>query len=210
MEENIAILIADLSGYTALTETHGPVTAADMIDKFLDIVKDCLAGDSKLHQRVGDEVMIISASPDQLISTAIMLIRNCAKEHHFLQLHGGLHYGKVLIRNDHYFGSPVNLTSRIANKASKGTFWCSSGFVNALSNPRAFTFSPKEKHSFKNISEETDVFELVIENTTSFHIDPVCRMVIHKKENAIPHPEKENILFCSADCLDIYIRNKPF
>jgi adenylate cyclase len=210
MEQNIAILIADLSGYTALTETHGPVTAADMIDKFLGIVKDSLAGDSQLHQRVGDEVMIISSSPDQLISTAIMLIQNCSKEHHFLQLHGGLHYGKVLKRNDHYFGSPVNLTSRIASKASKGTFWCSSAFTNALSNPGAFTFSSKAKHSFKNISEDTDVFELVMENTNFFHIDPVCRMLIHKKENAIPHPEKENILFCSADCLDIYMRNKSY
>jgi class 3 adenylate cyclase len=27
MEENIAILMADLSGYTALTETHGAVSA---------------------------------------------------------------------------------------------------------------------------------------------------------------------------------------
>src|SRR5450432_120822 len=152
MEQNIAILIADLSGYTALTETHGPVTAADMIDKFLDIVKDCLVGDCKLHQRVGDEVMIVSNSPDQLISTAIMLIQNCSKEHRFLQVHGGLHYGKVLKRNSHYFGSPVNLTSRIASKATKGTFWCSSGFINVLSNPEAFTFSTKEKHSFKNIS----------------------------------------------------------
>ncbi|MEP6949082.1 MAG: hypothetical protein ABI863_07415 [Ginsengibacter sp.] len=80
--------------------------------------------------------------------------------------------------------------------------------MNALSNPGAFTFSSKEKHSFKNISEETDVFELMIENTNSFHIDPVCRMLIHKKENAIPHPGKESILFSSADCLDIYIKNK--
>jgi adenylate cyclase len=208
MEQNIAILIADLSGYTALTETHGPATAADMIDKFLKIVEDCLVGDSKLHQRVGDEVMIVSTSADQLISTAIMLLQNCSKEHHFLQVHGGLHYGKVLKRNNHYFGSPVNLTSRIANKATKGTFWCSSGFMNVLSNPGAFTFSSKEKQSFKNISEEIDVFELMIENSNSFHIDPVCRMLIHKKENATPHPYEQNIFFCSNDCLDIYIRNK--
>jgi adenylate cyclase len=205
MEETVAILIADLSGYTALTETHGPATAADMIDKFLDIVENCLGGDSNLHQRVGDEVMIVSPTPDHLISTAIMLIQNCSKEHHFLQVHGGLHYGKVLKRNNHYFGSPVNLTSRIAGKANKGTFWCSSGFVNELSNSPEFTFSTKGKHRFKNVSEEIEVFELMIQNTNSFHIDPVCRMLIHKKENAIPHPSEKNIFFCSTDCLYIYI-----
>jgi adenylate cyclase len=208
MEQNLAILIADLSGYTALTETHGPATAADMIDKFLAIVKDSLVGDSKLHQCVGDEVLIISSSPDQLISTAIMLIQNCSKEHHFLQVHGGLHYGKILIRNNHYFGSPVNLTSRIANKATRGTFWCSSGFINELSNPAGFTFSSKGKHNFKNVSEETDVFELMIENTNSIHIDPVCRMLIYKKETATPHPYEQGVFFCSADCLEIYINSK--
>ena len=208
MEENIAILIADLSGYTALTESHGAATAADMIDKFLDIVEDCLVDDSKLHQRVGDEVMIVSSSPDQLISTASMLIQNCSNEHHFLQVHGGLHYGKVLKRNNHYFGSPVNLASRIANKANKGTFWCSSAFISELSNLTAFAFSSKGKYSFKNVSEEIEVFELMIEKTNAFHIDPVCRMLIHKKETATPHPYEQNTFFCSSDCLDIYIRSK--
>jgi adenylate cyclase len=207
MEQNIAILIADLSGYTALTETHGATTAADLVDKFLEIVDESLVGYSKLHQRVGDEVMIVSASPDHLISTAIMLIQNCSREHNFLQVHGGLHYGRMQKRNNHYFGSPLNLTSRIAGKANKGTFWCSSEFVNALSNRSAFIFSSKGKQSFKNVSEESEVFEIMIENPDSY-IDPVCRMLIYKKETATPHPHEQNIFFCSPDCLDIYIRNK--
>lgn len=208
MEQNIAILFADLSGYTALTETHGPATAADMIDKFVEIVKASLVGVSRLHQSIGDEVLIVSKSPEHLLSTAIMLIINCCKEQHFLQVHGGLHYGKILKRNDNYFGSPINLTSRIANKANKGTFWCSSDFISELSNAAAFTFASKGKHNFKNVSDEIDVFELMIENTNTFHIDPVCRMLIHKKESATPHPHEQNIFFCSADCLDIYIRTK--
>lgn len=208
MEQNIAILIADLSGYTALTETHGAATAADLVDKYLEIVYESIVGDSKLHQRVGDEVMIVSVSPDHLISTAIMLIQNCSKEHLFLQVHGGLHYGRILKRNDHYFGSPLNLTSRIAAKANNGTFWCSAEFVNALSDRSSFKFCSKGKHTFKNVSEENEVFELVIEHSNFFHVDPVCRMLIHKKETAIPHPHEQNIFFCSENCLDIYMRNK--
>ncbi|MGZ4049308.1 MAG: adenylate/guanylate cyclase domain-containing protein [Bacteroidia bacterium] len=206
MEQSLAILIADLSGYTALTETHGPETAADMVDIFVKIVGNCLVGDTVLHQRVGDEVMIVSNSPDELLSTAIMLIQNCYKQHRFLQLHGGLHYGKVLKRNSHYFGSPVNLTSRIAGEANRGTFWCSSEFIKALLNPGIFRFQSKGKHNFKNVSEEIEVFELVIENTGFFYVDPVCRMLIHKKENAVPHPNDSNIFFCSTNCRDIYLR----
>ena len=204
MEQKLAILIADLSGYTALTETHGPDTAADMIDKFLSIVENCLTGDCALHQRVGDEVLIVSQSPDHLLTTAVMLMQKCAAEHHFLQLHGGLHYGNLLKRNDHYFGSPLNLTSRIASKASKGSFWCSQDFRNELSNASHLTFSSKGKHQFKNVSGEMEIFEINVEDSTTFDIDPVCRMVIQKRENAIPHPTQKNIYFCSEDCLYIY------
>src|SRR6478672_10774878 len=117
MEENIAILMADLSGYTALTETHGAISAADLIDKYIQIVEDCLVGDSHLKERTGDQVMIVSASPDCLLSTAVTIMKNTSQEENFLQVHGGLHYGNVLKRNNSYFGSAINLTARIAAKA---------------------------------------------------------------------------------------------
>ena len=73
MERDIAILIADLSGYTALTETHGSFAAADFIDKYIQIVENCLVGDSELHERTGDEIMIVSSTSDFLLSTPLMI-----------------------------------------------------------------------------------------------------------------------------------------
>ncbi|KIC91658.1 hypothetical protein [Flavihumibacter sp. ZG627] len=49
MEKNIAIVMAALSGYTALTETHGSATAANLIDQFIQIVERCLVGDTRIH-----------------------------------------------------------------------------------------------------------------------------------------------------------------
>ncbi|HKR04575.1 MAG TPA: adenylate/guanylate cyclase domain-containing protein [Bacteroidia bacterium] len=203
MEQNLAILIADLSGYTALTEAHGSTTAADLVDKFIEITNDCLCGDSHLHSRTGDEVVLISTSADDLVTTAILMMQKTTSEGNFLQLHGGLHYGKILKRNNNYFGTTINLASRIANKANPGTFWCSEEFINALSEKTAFTFHARDKHSFKNLSEEKEMFELLIESDLC-HIDPVCRMLINDTEKAIPHPDKKNIFFCSAGCLEIY------
>lgn len=204
MEQNIAILIADLSGYTALTETHGSIMAADTIDRYLEMVKECLAGDSILHQVVGDEVLIVSSSPDDLICTAIMLIQKCSVEHNFLQLHGSLHYGKILKRNNNYFGATINVASRIAARASKGTFWCSDKFVNALADKTKFTFRSQGKQNFKNVNDGNEVLELILENTYPFYIDPVCRMLIYKKEIYVPHPGAD-IFFCSHHCREIYI-----
>jgi len=209
MEKNIAILIADLSGYTALTETHGSHAAADLIDKYIGIVDKCLVGDSKLHERTGDEVMIVSESPDFLLATTLMIAKNTANEENFLQVHGGLHYGKILQRDNNYFGSAINLTSRIAAKANAGTFWCSEEYVNVLSDKYTCTIESKGNHFFKNISQSKEVFELSIEKRDTFYIDPVCRMLILDTQNALSHPNDGNLFFCSSDCLEIYKRNQP-
>jgi adenylate cyclase len=202
--QHIAILMADLSGYSALTETHGALSAADLIDKYLAIVNVCLVGDSKLTERVGDEVMIISSSPDHLLSTAALIIQHTSKEDNFLQVHGGLHYGEVLERNNSFFGSTINLTSRIAKKASPGTFWCSEDFVQALTEPSLFTLTPKGKHQFKNFAGEKAIAELAADFQPSFYVDPVCHMLILNTQTATKDPGAEEIYFCSPSCLDIY------
>jgi adenylate cyclase len=210
MEKSLAILMADLSGYTALTETHGSVSAADLIDKYISIAENCLVGNSMIHQRTGDEIMFVSDSPDCLLATAIRLEAGTASEENFLQVHGGLHYGKVLKRGGNYFGTALNLASRIAAKAAPGTFWCSADFVNSLTRNPGCTFNSKGKHFFKNISEEKEVFEIWTEKAKPGYIDPVCRMLILNPQNAIPHPDKEDLYFCSLNCLGIYTENnKP-
>src|SRR3954449_6561479 len=141
MEQNIAILIADLSGYTALTETHGASSAADLIDKYIEIVNNSLVGNSYLHERIGDEVMIVSDSPDNLLSTAVVLLQNALQEYKFLQIHGALHYGKVLKRNNSFFGSTINLTSRIASQAKPGIFLCSDDFLSVMTDNNVCSFN---------------------------------------------------------------------
>lgn len=207
MEKNVAILMADLSGYTALTETHGSVSAADLIDKYIHIAENCLVGDSKLHQRTGDELMFISDSPDSLLATALKLEANTVREENFLQVHGGLHFGKVLKRADSYFGSAVNLVSRIAAKAVAGTFWCSDEFVNSIKDKSICTFKSKGNHFFKNINGEKEVFELSIKKIKVSYIDPVCRMLILNPQNAIHHPNQDELYFCSSQCLELYREN---
>jgi adenylate cyclase len=208
MEHNLAILIADLTGYTALTDVHGAYTAADLIERFIGITESCLVGDSHLHQRTGDEILIISSSADNLVSTAAMLLQQTSGEDRFLQLHGGLHYGPLLKRNESYFGNTINLASRIASKATPGTFWCSDEFVNALENKSPYSFNPKGEFSFKNINKEKEVFELVVDHCTSFHVDPVCKMLICDTKKATQHPDLPDSFFCSPECMEIYLNRK--
>ena len=204
MEESIAILMADLSGYTALTEVHGASSAADLIEKYVEIVQGCLVGDCKMKERTGDEIMIVAASADALLRTALNIMKNTSAEENFLQVHGGLHYGRVLSRKSSYFGSAINVTARIAAAANPGTFWCSGDFIDALMDKETFRFQPKGRYKFKNLSEEKEIAEIADAYTLPYLIDPVCRMLIRDRSAAIPHPENGHLFFCSQTCRDLF------
>jgi YHS domain-containing protein len=111
---------------------------------------------------------------------------------------------KVLKRNNSYFGSAINVTARIAAKASPGTFWSSKEFINALTDKSLFKFQSKGQHRLKNISEEKEIVELVDKQSDLVFVDPVCKMLILNKSIAKQHPEKREVFFCSQACLDIF------
>jgi class 3 adenylate cyclase/YHS domain-containing protein len=207
MEQDLAILIADLSGYSAMTEIHGSFSAADMIDKYINIVNDSLVGDSFLHERVGDEVMILSPSPENLLRTAEILCKNLSEENHFLQIHAGLHYGQLLKRGNGFFGSALNIASRIASLAQPGTVCCSETFLRKLNPVSASNFKSIGQSSFKNISEPLEIFELDRAYIIDFHIDPVCRMIVFDHSKSFSHPTDPKKVFCSEECKQIYMAN---
>lgn len=207
MEEHIAILMSDLSGYTALTEIHGATSAADLIDRYITIVESCLVGDCHLQERTGDEVMVVSSSPHNLLLTAFEIIHHTSNEPYFLQIHGGLHYGNILRRNNRFFGSTINLVSRIAAKAAPGTFWCSREFLQEIPEHKSSWVSVGN-HTFKNINKGMELFELGNVNLDPPYIDSVCRMVLLELDHAVKHPEKEGVFFCSHTCLKVYMEQQ--
>jgi len=95
-------LIADLSGYTAMTEVHGAYSTAQAVAKFKKIVKKSLEANSELIENVGDEVVILSDQAESIIKTAILLLEESERETYFPRIHIGIDYGSYLKDNGHY------------------------------------------------------------------------------------------------------------
>lgn len=212
METPLAILMADLSGYTALTEVHGAEKAADLVERFLGIVNRSLVGDCRLHERVGDQVMIISASPEALAYTATALFERAHDEEGFLPLHAGLHYGPVVQNSAGLFGSAVNTTARIVAAAERGKMLCSNAFLEQLPPDHPFVVSARGPHHFKNLQHPVELYELhcCISNLSrQFVTDPVCRMLIARPEKAVQLRAGDTVYyFCSDRCREIWKGNR--
>jgi adenylate cyclase len=177
METSIAILMADLSGYTAMTHAHGGASAAKIVQKYMQMVEQSLVGSSKVFQRIGDQVVITSANADDILETARQLNRLINDEHHFLPIHVGLHYGTVFIEDGNLFGSTINIAARIMNFAQRGQILCSSHFLLQLNDQTSFKSVGLQR--LKNVVEDYELFEhLTVKNQITFLIDPVCHMQI--------------------------------
>jgi len=196
--------MADLTGYTAMTEIHGGASAAKIVSKYMQLVEQSLCGRTQIVQRIGDQVVVLSEVPIDIVATGEKLLTT-AHKHHFLSIHIGIHYGPILIADGNLFGSPINVASRIMNLASRGQILCSSAFVNTIPNGSSFKFVSTGKHKLRNVLGHIEIFELSTTQSNPFHIDPVCHMLVDPaKEDHVVTYQNETFHFCSSHCMTLF------
>jgi class 3 adenylate cyclase len=112
---------ADLSGFTALTQALTPEQLSVLLNEFAGTVTDVVHADGgRVVKFIGDEVMWVSASPEQLAKAALDLVDHPRAREEGLQVRAGLAFGSVLAINGDYFGNPVNLAARLVAAACPG------------------------------------------------------------------------------------------
>ena len=210
MDRELAILMADLTGYTAMTDVHGGESAARIVRKYMELVDRALVGKARLVQRVGDQVVIVSDTADDAAATALYLTELASQEEQFLSIHAGIHYGSIFEENGSLFGSTINVASRIMTLADHGQILCSSSLVSKIVNKPQFTFKGFGCHKLKNVMQEVEVFELHSTNLSDErHIDPVCHMLIDpSRGDYVVTIDDQTYHFCSEHCRNLF-QNSP-
>lgn len=207
MEKDLAILIADLTGYTAMTEIHGGVSASEIVDRYVVLVNESLIGDSYLAERIGDQVVVCSTDVDNLALTALQLNDLTRRENLFLLIHAGIHYGKIVEKDGHFFGSTINTAARIAATAKGGQVLCSESFVNQLRIKESYTLSEVGVFEFKNMISKIRIFEIIsaIPLEQPLLRDPICHMLITAPTEELTYRYQGQIVhFCSKQCLNAF------
>jgi class 3 adenylate cyclase len=112
---------ADLSGFTALTQTLTPAELSTMLTEFGATVSDVVHADGgRVVKFIGDAVMWVSSNPERLAKAAIDLVDHPRAREEGLEVRAGLGYGQILAINGDYFGNAVNLAARLVAAASPG------------------------------------------------------------------------------------------
>lgn len=111
----------DLSGFTALTQMLTPAELSTLLNGFSATVSDVVHADGgRVVKFIGDAVMWVSPSAEQLAQAALDLVDHPLAREVGMQVRAGLGYGEILAINGDYFGNAVNLAARLVAAASPG------------------------------------------------------------------------------------------
>jgi class 3 adenylate cyclase len=159
----VAILLADISGSTPLYEAVGDAQAQRLIGAELTRLQAAIqgAGGVCIRQK-GDDVLGYFAEPGKaLAAVRAMLARPGDRA---LRIHGGLHYGQIVLASGDIFGEAVNLTARLASLANAGEAILSRSFVDRLPRREAAALRPLDRIRLKGISSPIEVYSFVDED----------------------------------------------
>lgn len=151
----ISLCFIDLTGFTRFTEEEGDAEAFSVIERFTEAVEATLPPEAGIVKTIGDEVMVVSPDPVTLAEWAVG----------FLALFDdrpkprvGIHYGEAVFRDGDYFGSQVNLTHRVVNRALGGEVLVTESVGEAIGEHQDLELDSLGEVDLKGFPEPTPLF----------------------------------------------------
>jgi class 3 adenylate cyclase len=171
---SLTFLFTDLKGSTVLYERVGDLAAFDLVRAHFHVLHDIVAAEhGAVVKTIGDAVMATFHSPDRAVAAALRMREamqklNTDRGSEDLQLKIGIHEGPCLavVLNDRqdFFGSTVNIASRVQGLATSQAILATGTIVeNAQS---AALLAAKglvpvaEQRALRGIANEYAVYEI--------------------------------------------------
>jgi adenylate cyclase len=131
LERPPAMCFLDITGYTRLTQERGDEAAAQLAGRLSLLVRRAsVARGGKPVKWLGDGVMMWFREPGPGVVAALDMVDG-VREAGLPPAHVGLHAGPILFQEGDYFGTTVNVASRIAEYARPGEVLVSQAVVDA-------------------------------------------------------------------------------
>jgi adenylate cyclase len=116
-----AVAFADLVGFTELGESAGVEELTSVAAQLSRLAGEVVEAPVRLVKVIGDAVMLVSPEPGPMVAATLELVER-AEEHEALpQLRAGVAYGPAVNRWGDWFGSTVNVASRLTARARPGS-----------------------------------------------------------------------------------------
>lgn len=203
----VAVLFADLVGFTALTEAHGDEEAARAAIRLLELTHAAYDGQAVLVKSIGDGVMVVFDDVDAAVSAGLGLSHAALVEPRFLGLRVGIDAGSAVQRHGDVFGATVNLASRVADEAAAGQVLVTGAVRDRLDRAADLELAELGPTSLRHVRDPVDLVE--VREAGRVHdvaVDPVCRMQVPDEapEAVEQVVAGRTVRFCSRPCARLF------
>lgn len=155
----VTIAFADLVGFTRLGEGVPPEDLEKLAHRLTDLAREVAVPPVRYIKSIGDEVMLVSADPVAMLDALMDLVDAADADGDLPALRVGVATGMAVSRAGDWFGSPVNLASRITGTARPGSILVSEATMAAIAaDDDRFAWSFAGARRLKGIKDDVKLF----------------------------------------------------
>jgi adenylate cyclase len=153
----VAVCFADMVDFTSLGEEVAPEDLGEIADAFESLVSEVVDQPVVLVKTLGDAAMLVSPEPEPLLDAALTLVEKTeSPEGGLPELKVGVAMGEALSRYGDWYGSPVNVASRVTAIANPSSVLATEVVHDAVGD--RFTWSYAGKRRLKGIRGEAALY----------------------------------------------------
>lgn len=154
----VAVAFADLVGFTRLGEMVPPEELVQLAERLTVLGHEIAVPPVRFIKTIGDAVMFVSPEPAPLVEAVLKLVEAAEADDSLPRLRAGIASGAAVSRVGDWFGSPVNLASRVTGVARPGAVLVAEPVRVALAESENFRWSFAGKRHLKGISGDVNLF----------------------------------------------------
>jgi adenylate cyclase len=155
----VTVAFADLAGFTRLGEALAPEELERVANRLAELAHHVATPPVRFVKSIGDAVMLVSFEAAPLLA-AVLDLAEAAATNALPRLRIGVASGCAVSRAGDWFGSPVNLASRVTAAARPGTVLASESARDAVANAAGFDWSSAGTRRFKGVKEDVKLFRV--------------------------------------------------
>jgi adenylate cyclase len=165
----VTVCFADLVGFTTLGEQVAAEDLSEIADRFGTLAAGLAEPPVSLIKMIGDAAMLVSPEPEPLLDTALGLVEHGRPEKDGLpELRAGVANGEALNRFGDWYGSPVNLASRVTAIARPSSVLATEEVYLAARD--RFAWSHAGEWRLKGVSQNLSLYRCRRERLARFRL----------------------------------------
>lgn len=154
----LAVAFADMVGFTRLGEAVPPEELVRLVERLADLAREIVKPPVRLVKTIGDAVMLVCPDTAKLVDAMLALGEAAERDATMPQLRIGIASGWAVSRARDWFGSPVNVASRVTEIAQPGAVLVAESARFEVGDADDFLWSFAESRQLKGVAGQTDLF----------------------------------------------------